>query len=203
MIYSLTGKTEMIGDNLIVVDTGSMAFEVVCSSFAAFNLTGRQEPQTVLTYLQVREDAMTLFGFYNQKEKNLFNQLILVSGVGPKMAITILSGLGVDDIIGAILSNNIKLLSSIKGLGKKTAERIILELSAKFGGEGALDTLVGGDIPLMSAAKENMKKEIEEAYEVLVSTGVQKNEAMELVKNNFVDGMTSEELVLACFKNKK
>ena len=72
-----------------------------------------------------------------------------------------------------------------------------------MGGEGALDSLVGGEIPLMATAQANMKKELEEAYEVLVSTGVQKNEAMELVKNNFIDGMTSEELVLACFKNKK
>jgi len=203
MIYSLTGKTEMIDDNSIVIDTGAMAFEVICSSYAAFALTGKQEPQTVLTYLQVREDAMVLYGFKDQKEKTLFNQLILVSGVGPKMAITILSGLPIDDIIGAILSNDIKLLSSIKGLGKKTAERVILELSAKLGGEGALDTLVGGEIPLMQSAQTRMKKELEEAYEVLVSTGIQKNTALELVKNNFVDGMTSEELVLACFKNKK
>ena len=67
---------------------------------------------------------MVFFGFKDKKEKTLFNQLILVSGVGPKMAITILSGLPIDDIIGAILSNDIKLLSSIKGLGKKTAEKI-------------------------------------------------------------------------------
>ncbi len=203
MIYSLTGKTEMIDDNKIIVDTGAMAFEVVCSSYAAFALTGKAEPQTVLTYLQVREDAMALYGFKDQKEKMLFSELINVSGVGPKMAITILSGLSASDIIGAILANDIKLLSSIKGLGKKTAERVILELSAKMGGEGALDSLVGGDIPLMQTAQTNMKKELEEAYEVLVSTGVAKNEALELVKNNFVDGMTSEELVLACFKNKR
>lgn len=203
MIYSLTGKTEMIDDNVIVVDTGAMAFEIICSSYTAFALTGKQEPQTVLTYLQVREDAMVLFGFKDKNEKALFNELISVSGVGPKMAITILSGLPINDIIGAIMSNDIKLLSSIKGLGKKTAERIILELSGKLGGDGALDSLVGGEVPLMAVAQANMKKELEEAYEVLVSTGVQKNEALELVKNNFIDGMTSEELVLACFKNKK
>ena len=112
MIYSLTGKIEMTADNTVVVDTGTMAFEVVCSSYAAFALTGKQEPQTVLTYLQVREDAMVLFGFKDQKEKMLFSELISVSGVGPKMAITILSGLPIDDIIGAILSNDIKLFKS-------------------------------------------------------------------------------------------
>ena len=202
MIYSLTGKTEMVDDNIIVVDTGTIAYEVVCSSYAAFALTGKQEPQTILTYLQVREDAMVLFGFKDKREKALFNELILVSGVGPKMAITILSGLPIDDIIGAILASDIKLLSSIKGLGKKTAERIVLELNGKLGGEGSLENLLSNDISQIQT-KQAVKKEIEEAYEVLVSTGIQKNTAIEIAKNNYIDGMTSEELVLACFKNMK
>ena len=142
MIYSLTGKVSTLDDNTIVIDTGNMAFEVICSSYAVFSLSGKTEPQTILTYLQVREDAMCLFGFKDNKEKKLFNDLLLVSGVGPKMAITVLSGLSTDDIIRAILSSDIKTLSSIKGLGKKTAERIILELSKKLGGESSLDTLV-------------------------------------------------------------
>ena len=197
MIYSLTGKASTLDDNTIVVDTGNMAFEVICSSYAVFSLAGKSEPQTILTYLQVREDAMCLFGFKDNKEKKLFNDLLLVSGVGPKMAITVLSGLSTDDIIRAILSSDIKTLSSIKGLGKKTAERIILELSKKLGGESSLDTLVSEQ----SEVQTKLKKEIEEAYEVLVSTGMQKAEAMELAKTNYKDGITSEELVVLCFKN--
>lgn len=202
MIYSLTGKIESQDENIIVVDTGTMAFEVVCSSYTAFELANKNEPQTILTYLQVREDAMVLFGFKDKKEKTLFNQLITVSGVGPKMAITILSGLAIDDIIGAILSSDIKLLSSIKGLGKKTAERVILELSSKLGIDGALENLVSTD-NAQTKIKEILKKEIEEAYEVLIATGVQKSVAMEVAKNNYKDGMTSEQLVLECFKNMK
>ena len=197
MIYSLTGKVSTLDDNTIVVDTGNMAFEVICSSYAVFSLAGKSEPQTILTYLQVREDAMCLFGFKDNKEKKLFNDLLLVSGVGPKMAITMLSGLSTDDIIRAILSSDIKTLSSIKGLGKKTAERIILELSKKLGGESSLDTLVSEQAEVQT----KLKKEIEEAYEVLVSTGMQKAEAMELAKNNYKEGITSEELVVLCFKN--
>lgn len=197
MIYSLTGKVSTIDDNTIVIDTGNMAFEVICSSYAVFSLAGKSEPQTILTYLQVREDAMCLFGFKDNKEKKLFNDLLLVSGVGPKMAITVLSGLSTDDIIRAILSSDIKTLSSIKGLGKKTAERIILELSKKLGGESSLDSLVSEQAEVQT----KLKKEIEEAYEVLVSTGMQKAEAMELAKNNYKDGITSEELVVLCFKN--
>lgn len=197
MIYSLTGKVSRIDENTIVVDTGTIAYEVCCSGFTSFALSGKTEPQTVLTYLQVREDAMCLFGFLNAKEKKLFNDLLLVSGVGPKMAISVLSGLPIDEIIRAILSSDIKTLSGIKGLGKKTAERIVLELNSKLGGEASLENLISSD----SSAGTKTIKEIDEAYEVLVGTGMQKSEAMELAKNNYKEGMTGEELVLACFKN--
>ena len=199
MIYSLTGKISMIDENLVVVDTGAVAFEVVCSSYTAYKLSEKQEPQTILTYLQVREDGMSLFGFLDKKEKRLFSDLILVSGVGPKMAITILSGLPIDEIIKAIISGDVKLLSTIKGLGKKTSERIVLELNGKMGGDSSLESLISNDnITLGTPA---LNKEMEEAYEVLVGMGVQKNTATESVKNNYKAGMSSETLVLECLKN--
>lgn len=200
MIYSLTGKISMINDNTLVVDTGTVAFEVCCSAYTCFSLSGREEQQTILTYLQVREDAMCLFGFKDMKEKKIFNDLLLVSGVGPKMAITILSGLPIDDLIRAIMTSDIKTLSSIKGLGKKTAERVVLELNSKLGGSDSLESMLSNDNGL-SQTKVAMRKEVEEAFEVLVGTGIQKSQAIELAKNNFVEGMTSEELVVACFKN--
>lgn len=199
MIYSLTGKISMIDENTIVVDTGSVAFELVCSSYTAYKLSEKQEPQTVLTHLQVREDGMSLFGFLDKKEKMLFNDLILVSGVGPKMAVTILSGLPIDEIIKAITSGDVKLLSSIKGLGKKTSERIVLELNGKLGGESSLESLISSDS--ISVGTPALNKEMEEAYDVLVGMGVQKNTATESVKNNYKAGMTSESLVLECLKN--
>ena len=199
MIYSLTGKINMIDENTIVVDTGSIAFEVICSSYTVYKLSEKQEPQTILTYLQVREDGMSLFGFLDRKEKLLFNDLLLVSGVGPKMAITILSGLPIDDIIRAIISGDVKLLSSIKGLGKKTTERIVLELNSKLGGESSLESLIANDS--ISVGTPALNREMEEAYDVLVGMGVQKNIATESVKNNYVSGMTSENLVVECLKN--
>lgn len=199
MIYSLTGKISMIDENTIVVDTGAVAFEVVCSSYTAYKLSEKQEPQTILTYLQVREDGMSLFGFLDKKEKRLFSDLILVSGVGPKMAVTILSGLPIDEIIRAIISGDVKLLSSIKGLGKKTSERIVLELNGKLGGESSLESLISNDA--ISLGTPALNKEMEEAFDVLVGMGVQKNTATESVKNNFKAGMTGEELVVECLKN--
>ena len=199
MIYSLTGKISMINENTVVVDTGAVAFEVICSSYTAYKLSEKQEPQTILTYLQTREDGMSLFGFLDKKEKMLFNDLIQVSGVGPKMAVTILSGLPIDEIIKAIISGDVKLLSSIKGLGKKTTERIVLELNNKLGGETALESLISNtEINLGTPA---LNKEMQEAYDVLITMGVQKNTATESVKNNYTQGMTSEELVVVCLKN--
>lgn len=199
MIYSLTGKISMIDENTVVVDTGTVAFEVVCSSYTAYKLSEKQEPQTILTHLQVREDGMTLFGFIDKKEKRLFSDLILVSGVGPKMAVTILSGLPIDEIIKAIISGDVKLLSSIKGLGKKTSERIVLELNSKLGGESSLENLISSDSITLGTPALN--KEMEEAYDVLIGMGVQKVAATESVKNNYKSGMTSESLVLECLKN--
>ncbi|MBQ8451479.1 MAG: Holliday junction branch migration protein RuvA [Clostridia bacterium] len=198
MIYSLTGKVSLVDENTIVVDTGAVAYEVICSAYTAFSLGNKPEPQTILTYLQVREDAMCLFGFKDKKEKMIFNDLLLVSGVGPKMAITVLSGLSTDDLIKAIVNSDVKTLASIKGLGKKTAERIVLELGEKLGGMGSLESLL-----VASETQTVFAKEIDEAVQVLVSTGLSKTDASNIAKANYEQGMTSEQLVLKCFKNLK
>ena len=199
MIYSLTGKISMLDENTIAVDTGAVAYEVTCSAFTTYALCQSAEAQTVYTYLQVKEDAMCLFGFKDKKEKLIFNHLLLVSGVGPKMAITILSGLPLDELVRAIANSDIKTLSSVKGLGKKTAERVILELNGKLGGTSSLEDLISNDPS--KTANTSLKKEMQEALEVLVSTGISKASAIELVKQYYVDGMTSEQLVVTCFKN--
>ena len=201
MIYSVTGKVKRINENTLVVDTGTVAFELICSSYTAYLLGAKPEVQTILTYLQVKEDDMCLFGFSSEREKLMFNDLTLVSGVGRKMAITILSGLPLDDLIRAVVNSDIKLLSSIKGLGKKTAERVVLELNGKLGGKDALESLRSGETTLGSQGRLALPREVEEAVEVLVSTGIQKSQALDLAKSNYREGMTGEALVVACFKN--
>ena len=202
MIYSLTGKISMLNENSVIVDTGVMSFEVICSTYTVYALSNSTEKQTILTYLQVREDAMCLYGFKDSKEKFIFNELMLVSGIGPKMAITILSGLSVSDLIKAITTSDVKTLSSIKGLGKKTAERIVLELNNKLGGVDGVESLISTDGSNF-AGGSLVSKEIEETVDVLVSMGIQKSKATEIAKANYVDGITSEELVVKCFKNLK
>ena len=198
MIYSLTGNISMLDENSIVVDTGSVSYEVNCSSFTVYELSGKSEKQTVLTYMQVREDAITLFGFKDKKEKLLFNDLIQVTGIGPKMAVSILSGMPMADLVRAITSSDVKRLSSIKGLGKKTAERIVLELNNKLGGIDSLEDIMTDNTMFSSKI---MAREIEEAVEVLVSTGIPRQQATEIAKKNYREGISGEELVVLCFKN--
>ena len=131
MIGYIKGKILTITPEYALIETaGGLGFEVTCSYSAFSSLAGKKEGE-LFTYLQVSENGTALYGFSSQEEKNMFLKLITVSGVGPKMGIAVLSGLNITDLATAIATSDIKRLSAIKGLGKKTAERIILELREK------------------------------------------------------------------------
>lgn len=196
MIYSIKGKISFDQDNIVIVDTGSMAFECVCSANTIYKLTANNaDEQTILTYLQVREDGMSLFGFYDNDEKKLFLNLISVSGIGPKMATQILSHGSVGAIIEAISAGDTRLLSSIKGLGKKTAERICLELKDKVDALSGENNLISG-----LGLSKGRTQAIDDAIEVLISLGISKTEAKELAETFTDASMTAEEAVKACLK---
>ena len=197
MIYSLTGKATYVGENTISLDIGNMAFEVICSTGTIYKLTSEAEPVTILTYLQVKEDGMSLFGFIDKEEKALFSELISVSGIGPKMAISVLSSANVESLIKAISAGDVKLLSSVKGLGKKTAERICLELKDKVSGLAA-----GAEVSSADNAMAGLKSEaMDDAISVLVNLGYSKPDATRLVNVSADSTMTAEEIVSACLKN--
>ena len=195
MIYSLKGNVYIGGENTLVVNTGAISFECICSNNTIYEATKQGGEQTILTYMQVREDDISLFGFYTKEEKALFLKLILVSGIGPKMAIGILSSGTVDAISSAIASGNTKLLSSIKGLGKKTAERICLELKDK------LDFVAGSDGQELVAENIIKTPASDDALSALVSLGLNKNEASNLINTYAKKEMTAEEIVAVCLKN--
>lgn len=197
MIYSVTGKASVIDENTLAISNGFMAFEVVASTSTVYNLSRKTEPVTLLTYLYVREDEMRLFGFENLSEKALFLNLISVSGIGPKVAMSILSGMNSQTLAVAISSGNIKLLSNIKGLGKKTAERIVLELKDKLGVEGMPLNNMQVVMPLAASP------EINDAIETLVLLGVKKPEATEAVKSVAKENMTAEQIVKEALKKLK
>ena len=132
MFSFITGIVEEKENNVAVINCNGVGFELNVSEATIFELPDVGSVATVYTYMAVREDAITLFGFASREEKATFLKLISVSGIGGKVAIGMLSSMPYNDLIDAIITENIRALSSIKGLGKKTAERVIVELKNSF-----------------------------------------------------------------------
>lgn len=131
MIDQISGKIISINDNYVVLEVGGLGIKVNISANFASKLVN-EDLITLVTYLNVREDALDLYGFKNDSERNLFLMLISISGIGPKLAVSILSGVELDELKLNILSGDIKSLTSIPGVGAKTAKRIIIELKDKL-----------------------------------------------------------------------
>ena len=131
MIAHLTGKLLQKHPTAVVIDVQGVGYEVTIPLSTYYEIGEVGSTVSLLTYTYVREDALQLYGFRTAREKDLFLRLISVSGVGPKLAITILSGLSADQLIPAIRTNDVARLMAIPGVGKKTAERLIVELRDK------------------------------------------------------------------------
>ncbi len=185
MYNYIIGKITEKNENSITLENGGIGYDVLVSSFAQRNFQDLDGEVKIYTYYQQREDGVNIFGFYCKEEKNLFLKLITVNGIGPKMAISILSNVSVNDFCVIVGTEDIRALSSIKGIGKKTAERILIELKDKIqvvGQAGNFD-------------KVELSSEIDDACAVLVSLGLSRFEAERLAKNCFEEGDTAEMLV--------
>ena len=132
MIGYLKGNLISAEDGVALIEVNGVGYEVNCSGAAYRDLISNRGGE-VFTYTAVKEDGISLYGFCSQEEKKLFLQLISVSGVGPKMGIAVLSAIPATDLTLKIATGDVKGLSAVKGLGKKTAERIVLELRDKIG----------------------------------------------------------------------
>src|SRR5207244_5112959 len=131
MIAHLRGKLLAKHPNQAIVETGGVGYDVTISVPTFSDLPGIGSEVALHIHTHVREDLIALYGFLRLAEKHLFEKLITVSGIGPKLAITILSGMAADETVGAIRGNDIARLTRIPGIGKKTAERMVLELRDK------------------------------------------------------------------------
>ncbi|HEY2114081.1 MAG TPA: Holliday junction branch migration protein RuvA [Candidatus Angelobacter sp.] len=132
MIAHLRGKLISKHPNQAIVDAGGVGYDVTISVPTFSELPALNTEVSFFIHTHVREDALALFGFLRAQEKQLFEKLLSVSGIGPKLAITILSGMAADAMIAAIKGNNVASLTRIPGIGKKTAERMVLELRDKL-----------------------------------------------------------------------
>ena len=178
-----------------ILDVNGVGYEVYCSG-GAFNKLTVGAVGELHTYLQVKEDGITLFGFADPKEKELFLKLITVSGVGPKMGISILAAMSAEEFAYAIATADVKGLSKVKGLGKKTAEKIVLELHGKISAAevlGASGESVG-EIP-QPVAKATPQEE--EAITALMGLGFTRTESAQAVKKARDNGAkTVEEIIM-------
>ncbi len=186
MFAYMIGTIEYKKDNLLILENNGIGYELTVSNNTLASLPAEHEEIKVYTYMQVREDGISIYGFESLEEKDLFLKLISVTGVGPKAAISILSGVALTDLSVAIAKEDIKTLSNIKGIGRKTAERIILELKDK------IDIL--GTIGVTQEAIVDTPA-IEDAINVLSSLGINKNEALKLARNNAKPNSTAEQII--------
>ncbi|MEL0064771.1 MAG: Holliday junction branch migration protein RuvA [Gammaproteobacteria bacterium] len=168
MIGRLRGQIAQISPQQLLIDVGGVGYEVEISlnTFAA--LADVKSEAVVFTHLVVREDAQLLFGFSSADERELFRTLIKVNGVGPKMALAILSGLDAASFAACILDGDVKTLTGLPGVGKKTAERLIIEMRDK------VTTLAGEQRPENDAVTANIADDAEAA---LIGLGYRPQEA--------------------------
>lgn len=177
MIYSIKGTLTYTEPTFVVVECGGVGFKCFASTTTITSLSTVGTEVQLLTYMSIREDAMDLYGFSTQNELEAFKLLISISGVGPKAAISILSALSPDKLAIAVSCGDTKSIQAAQGIGKKTAERIVLELKDK------MSLVAGGE---SAAVVENIQASTvgsnsSEAIEVLVSLGFNQSDAATVV----------------------
>lgn len=179
MIYSLSGTIRTKQPNFVVLEVSGVGFGVKTTLNTTSKLGREGEQGFLYTHLNVREDALELYGFAHQSELECFLMLISISGVGPKAALTILSDRSPEEFALLVASEDVKALSKSSGIGPKTAQRIVLELKDKIGAtQAAAQVQEGGEaIPL-----QNGSKNAAEAVSALVVLGFTQSEAAEVIR---------------------
>ncbi len=192
MYNYIKGKITEVGDGILVVECNGVGYELNVSANAMAELSGCKDEVKVYCLLNVREDDMSLFGFASKQEKAMFQKLVSVSGVGPKLALTVLSGMTVGQFAATVVCADWSTLSKIKGVGKKTAERIVLELRDKVSKD-----YVDGDIDAVAPPADLN----EDAVLALMTLGYNRQEASAAVGRVQKEGLTLEQLIFNALKN--
>lgn len=174
MIGYLKGNLIFAEEGVAIVEVNGVGYEITCSD-AVYKELVKNRCGEVYTYTAVKEDGVSLYGFVSQEEKKIFLKLISVSGVGPKMGIAVLSAMSVKDLTAKIAAGDVKGLSAVKGLGKKTAERIVLELRDKIA-----PAFIDGDTPFVTESMSD--EESDDAVIALMGLGFSRTESVQAVR---------------------
>lgn len=188
MIGRLSGKLIAKQPPLLWVDVGGVGYELEAPMSTFYKLPALGESVVLQTHLTVREDAHLLYGFASSIEKGLFRELIKISGVGPKLALALLSGISVDDFWSTVRAGEVGRLTKVPGVGKKTAERLIVEMRDKAGAVDSTMTLPG-------AISASPASPLHEARTALAALGYKPVEIQRFTEQVYKEGMTTEQII--------
>lgn len=180
----------------LLIDVQGLGYEVLVSLNTFFDLPALGEKVALCTHFVVREDVQQLYGFADTRERELFRTLIKVSGVGPKMALAILSGMTATDFVRSVQTNDTATLVKLPGVGKKTAERLIVEMRDRLAHFGD-----AADLDLSSPSANTRSDTVKEAESALIALGYKPPEAARMVNASAADGQTSQELIRLALKS--
>ncbi len=191
MIGFLRGKLALKAPPLLMLDVNGVGYEVEAPMTTFYNLPAIGSEIMLHTHLVVREDAHILFGFSTEADRSMFRTLIKVNGVGPKLALTILSGQGAEEFHRCIHNNDTQALVRLPGVGKKTAERLIIEMRDRLPDLG--DSVDSSVVSVDQSQRANNPKQ--EAISALCSLGYKPLDAGKMVQNISVEGKSCEDII--------
>lgn len=182
----------------LVIDVNGVGYELEVPMTTLYRLPAVGEPLTLHTHLVVREDAQLLYGFYEKRDRELFRELIRLNGVGPKLALALMSGLEVDELVRCVQAQDTSALMKVPGVGKKTAERLLVELKDRFNAWEALPGM--STLVIEPSAGPAVSSAENDAVSALISLGYKPQEASRAVAGVKEDGLSSEDLIRRALK---
>lgn len=190
MIGYLSGKLYRVNQNSLIIDVGGVGYEVFCPQNTLLMMKDIGSEVSFEVYTHVNENAFQLFGFNSIQEKEIFQKIISVSGIGPKLGLSIISDLPLPELINAVIDEDVHRLTRVSGVGKKTAERVVVELKDKFKKDMRYKTV--------RAANDNPKSDskISDVTSALINLGYPSFEAKKVVNGiSFEEGDTVQSLI--------
>jgi Holliday junction DNA helicase RuvA len=180
----------------ILIDVQGVGYELEASMSTFYHLPECGETITLHTHMVVREDAQLLYGFYSLSERVMFRNLIRISGVGPKLALTILSGISAEEFTRCIMEGDSAALIRLPGVGKKTAERLVVELKDRLDKDDSIK------LPGQAVTGEVLANPVNDAVSALISLGYKAQQASQMIRALDVEGKSTEEIIRAALQGK-
>ncbi len=194
MIEFITGELCRVSESSVVIETGGIGYLIHISSQTASSIGSVGDKVKIYTCMSVREDGISLYGFQTQEELSIFQLLITVSGVGYKSALQILSSLSPFDIVTSVVTEDVTMLSKAQGVGKKTAQRLILELKDKFKSYDALQGVSNVNQLEIATKASN------DSIDALIALGYPQAEAIKAVSDVAEEGLKTEQIIKLALK---